>query len=75
MDKVLPAVVVGAAADAVAGAGGGRPRVGWWVRAHHRLLPPAPALAPSAAPSLASVAISPVASLVTLLPASLPVLL
>ena len=75
MDKVLPAVVVGAVADAVAGAGGGCPRVGWWVRAHHRLLSPAPALAPSPAPSLASAAISPMASLVTFLPAPLLVLL
>ena len=67
MEKMSPAVVMGAAAAAVAGAGGGRPRVGWWVRAHLRLTPPAPAPALSPAPSLASAAISPVVSLVTFL--------
>ena len=72
MDKVLPAVVVGAATDAVAGAGSGRPLAGWWVRAQLWLPPPAPALAPSPAPSLASAAIPPVASFVVLLPVLLP---
>ena len=36
-------MVVGAVADAVAGAGSGRPRAGWWVQAHLWLPPPAPA--------------------------------
>ena len=66
--KLSQAVVMGAAMGAVAGGGGGWPRVGWWVQTHLWLPPPAPALAPSPAPSLASAAISPVASLVTLLP-------
>ena len=73
--KLSQAVVMGAAVGAVAGGGGGWPRVGWWVQAHPRLPPPAPALAPSPAPSLASAAISQVASLMTFLPASLPIFL
>ena len=73
--KLSQAVVMGAAVGAVAGGGGGWPRVGWRVRAQLWLPPPAPALAPPPAPSLASAAISPVASLVTLLPVLLPAFL
>ena len=58
----------------VAGAMGGRPRVGWWVLGHHRLLSPAPTLGSTAGP-VASAAISPVVSLMTFLRAFLPVLL
>ena len=47
-------MVVGAAADAVAGAGSGRPRAGWWVRG--------PPLASSARARTGSVA-GPVAGL------------
>ena len=73
--KSSQALVMGAAVGAVAGGGGGWPRARWWVQAHLRLPPPAPALAPSPAPPLASAAISPVASLVTLLPVLLPAFL
>ena len=70
--ELSQAVVMGAVVGAVAGGGGGWPRVGWWVQAHLWLPPPAPALAPSPAPSLASATIPPVASLVILLPVLLP---